>query len=114
MLVTVGAVPGGLFPSPLHQRFMTFHAKYPLRRPGIFEILNFLLAISTSETGGTKRLVSGEDGKILDFVPTSTAAISTVIADEGAVAEKEQVGIRIQERAAGIAPEAVDMPSIAS
>jgi hypothetical protein len=89
MLVAMGPVLGGLFPSPLHQRLMTFHAKYPLRRPGVFEILNLLLAISTSETGGTKRLVSGENGKILDFIPTGAAAIGTIVADEGSVAEEE-------------------------
>lgn len=93
---------------------MTFHAKYPLRCPGIFEILNLLLAISTSETGGTKRLISGENGKILNFIPTGTAAIGTIIADEGAVAKEKEVGIGIQECAACVAPEAVNMPSIAS
>lgn len=93
---------------------MAFHAKYPLRRPGIFEVLNLLLAVSTAETGGTKGLIPGENGKIFDFVPTGTAAIGTIVANEGAVAEEEQVGVRIEEGTAGIASEAVDVPSIAS
>lgn len=69
--------------------------------------------MSTAETGGTKRLVAGQNGKILDLVPTGAAAIGTVVADERAVAEEEKVGVRIEQGAAGVAPEAVNVPSIA-
>jgi hypothetical protein len=93
VFVTMGPTLGGLFPSPLHQRLVTFHAKYPLRRPCIFEILNLLFATPTPKTGGAERLVSGEDGEILDFVPAGTAAICTVVTNEGAVAEEKEVGI---------------------
>ena len=93
---------------------MAFHTKYTLRGPGIFEVFNLLLAISTAETGGTKGLVPGENGKIFDFVPTRTATVGAIVANEGAVAQEEQVGVRIEQGVTGIAPEAVNMPSIAS
>lgn len=93
---------------------MAFHTKYTLRGPGIFEVFNLLLAISTTETGRTKCLVAGENGKILDFVSTRTATVGTIIANERAVAQEEQVGVRIEQGVTGIAPEAVNMPSIAS
>lgn len=114
MFVTMRATLGGLFSSSLHQRLMTFHTEDALRGPGIFEIFNLLLAIPTPKTGGTKRLIPGENGKIFDFVPTGATAIGTVVANEGAITEEKQVGVRIEESAAGIAPEAVDMPSIPS
>ena len=68
--------------------------------------------MSTAKTGGTKGLIAGQNGKVLDFVPTRATAVGTIVADEGAVAQEEQVGVRIEEGTAGIAPEAVDMPSI--
>ena len=71
-----------LFPPPLHQRFMTNHTEDSLRCPGIFEILNLLLAIPAFETGCAKGLIPREDCKILDLVPTCAAAIRTIVANE--------------------------------
>jgi hypothetical protein len=42
------------------------------------------------------------------------AAISAVVADQRAVTEEQKVGIGIEEGAAGVAAEAVDVPSVAS
>ena len=67
---------------------MAFHAEYALRRPGIFEIFNLLFAIPTLEAIGTKRLIPRENGQVLDLVRTDAAAICTVVADEGAIAEE--------------------------
>lgn len=92
---------------------MAFHTKDALRRPGIFEVFNLLLAIPTAEAGGTKGLIAGEDGKILNFVPTRTATVGAIVANERAVAQEEQVGVGIEEGVAGIAAEAVNVPSIA-
>ena len=61
---------------------MTFHAKYALRCPGVSQVLYFLLAVPTFEAAGAECLVTGEDGQILDLVPTRTAAICTIVADE--------------------------------
>lgn len=113
MFVSMGAAFGGLFPPSLHQRLVTFHAKDALRRPGILEVFNLFLAISAPKAGGTKGLIAGENGKIFDFVPTGTAAVGTIVANEGAVAQEEEVGVRIEEGVTGVAAEAVDMPSIA-
>jgi hypothetical protein len=41
------------------------------------------------------------------------AAVGAVVADEGAVSEEQQVGVRVEEGAARVAAEAVDMPSVA-
>ena len=112
-LPTVRTVLGRFLPPTLHQRLMAFHAEDPLRRPGVFEIFNLLLAVPTSKTCCAKGLIAGEDGQILDFVPTGAAAICTVVADERAVAEEEEVCIRVEESAASVAAEAVNMPTIA-
>ena len=66
---------------------MTAHAKYPLRRSRISEILDLLLAVATSKTRAAECLISGENRKILDLVPTRIAAVSAVVAYERAVAE---------------------------
>lgn len=42
------------------------------------------------------------------------AAVCAVVADERAVAEQKQVGIGVEQGAAGVAAEAVDVPSITS
>jgi hypothetical protein len=42
------------------------------------------------------------------------AAIRAIVADQRPVSEEQQVGVRVEERAAGVATEAVNMPSVAS
>ena len=92
---------------------MTFHTEYPLRSPGIFEILNLLLAVPTLETGRAKGLIAREYSQILDLITTCAAAIGTIVTDERSVAEKEKVCIGVEKCAAGITTETVYMPSIA-
>lgn len=113
MLMSIHAVLLRLFPTSLHQRFMALHAEYPLRSPGIFEVLNLLLAIPTFKAGCAKGLVAGEDCQVLDLISADTTAIGTVIADERPITEKEEVCVRIEDSPAGIAAETVYMPSIA-
>lgn len=118
MIVTVFFTPvrtilGRFFASSLHQRLVAFHAKDALRGPCILEVFDLLLAVPTSKARRAEGLVAGEDGKILDLVPTCTAAVGAVVADEGAVTEEEQVGVRVEKGQARVAAEAVNVPSIA-
>ena len=91
---------------------MTVHAEHALGGACIAQILDLLLAIATSETSGAVCLVASEDGQILDLVAAGAAAVGTVVADERAIAEQEEVGIGVEEGAAGVAAEAVDVPAM--
>lgn len=94
MFVTiVDAIFVVLLSSSLHQRFVAFHAKNPLRRPSIFQIFNLLLAVSAFEAGRTKGLVAGQDGQILNLIVTHTAAVCAIVADERAIAKEEEIGV---------------------
>ena len=92
---------------------MTIHAEDALTGARIAQVLDLALAVPTSETGGAKGLVAGEDGEVFDLVAAGVAAICTVVADEGAIAEEEQVRIGVKESSACVTPEAVNVPSIA-
>ena len=91
---------------------MALHTEDPLRRPRILQVLNFFFAIPTFEAVRTERLVPCKDSQILNLVGAHTTAVGTIVADEGAIAEKEEVRVRVEYRAAGVASKAVDMPSI--
>lgn len=91
---------------------MTRHAEDALRRPRISEILNLALAVAAAEAAGTEGLIAGQDCQVLDLVAARAAAVSAVVADERAIAEQQQIGVGVEESAAGIASEAVDVPSI--
>lgn len=91
---------------------MTAHAKDALRRPSVAQILYLSLAVSTSEAGCAKGLVTGEDRQVFDLVVARAAAVGAVVADEGAIAEEEEVRVGVEEGAARIAAEAVEMPSV--
>jgi hypothetical protein len=41
-------------------------------------------------------LVAREDSQVFDLVAAGAAAVCTIVADEGAIAEKEQVRIRVE------------------
>jgi hypothetical protein len=93
---------------------VTRHAEYTLRRASIAEILNLALAVPASEAVGTESLVTGQDGQVLDLVAAVVAAVCAVVAYQRAVAEEQQVRIRVEEGAARVAAEAVDVPSVSS
>jgi hypothetical protein len=61
---------------------VTAHAKDALRGASVSQVLDFALAISTSEASGTEGLIPRQDGQIFDFVAASAAAICAVIANE--------------------------------
>ena len=93
---------------------MTAHAKDALGRTRIAQVLDLPLAVATPKASGTERLVSREDGQVFDLVATCVAAVGAIVADERAIAQQEQIGVGVEEGAARVASEAVDMPSIAS
>lgn len=103
----------GFFSTTRHQGLVAGHAKDALRRACIAQVLNLSLAVPASETVCTEGLISSEDSKILDLVSAVVAAIRAVVADERSVSEQQQVGVRVQQGAAGVAAEAVDVPSVA-
>lgn len=92
---------------------MTAHAKDALGRPRIAQIFYFSLAVSTSEAGRAKGLISRQDGQVFDLVAACAAAVCAIVADEGAIAEEEEVRIGVEEGAASIATKAIQMPSVA-
>ena len=113
MFVTARTMLPGLFPPALHQRIVTFHAEDALGGPCIFEVLDLLLTIPTAEARGTKSLIACQDGQILDLVVACAATVGTIVADQGAIAEQKEVCVGIEEGAAGVASETVNVPSIA-
>ncbi len=58
-------------------------------------------------------MFSGKNSEIFNLVATCTTAICTIVADERPVTEEEKVGVGVKEGSAGVAAEAVDMPTIA-
>jgi hypothetical protein len=89
------------------------HTEDTLGSARIAQILNLPFAVATAEAARAEGLVAGENGQVFDLVAAGIAAICTVVADEGAVAEEEQVGVRVKQGAAGVTSEAVDVPSVA-
>ena len=92
---------------------MAAHTEDTLGSARIAQILNLPFAVATAEAARAEGLVASKDGQVFDLVAAGIAAICTVVADEGAVAEEEQVGVRVKQGAAGVTSEAVDVPSVA-
>jgi hypothetical protein len=93
---------------------MARHAEDSLRGASIAQVLDLALAVPASEAVCAKGLVAGQDGQVLDLVSAVVAAVGAVVADERAIAEQEQVGVGVEEGAAGVAAEAVNVPTVAS
>ena len=91
---------------------MAVHAKDAVRRPGIAQILNLPLAVPTAEAGCAKGLVSGQDGEVFNLIIASATAVGAVVADERTIAEEEEVRVRVEQRVARVATEAVEMPPV--
>jgi len=89
------------------------HAEDALGGAGVAQVLYLALAVSAAKTAGAKGLVAGEDGQVLDLVAAGVAAVRAVVTDERAVAEEEQVSVGVEEGAARVAAEAVNVPSVA-
>jgi hypothetical protein len=88
------------------------HAEDTLRRASIAQVLNLALAVPAPEAVGTKGLVACQDSQVLDLVAAVVAAICAVVAYQRAIAEQQEVRIRVEQGAAGVAAEAVDVPSV--
>lgn len=91
---------------------MAVHAENTLRGPSIAQIFDLSLAIATPEACSAEGLVPSKNGQVLDLVSTGAAAVGAVVANEGAIAEEEEVRIGVEEGTAGVATEAVEMPPI--
>lgn len=102
-----------LLPPPGHDGLVTAHTEDPLRCPGIAKILDLPFAVSATEARGAESLLSCEDSQFFDFVTAGAAAVGAVVADEGAIAEEEKVGIGVEKGVACIAAETIQMPSVA-
>ena len=81
---------GLLLPSS-HEGLVTGHTEDALRRSGVSKIFDLAFAVSTSETARTVGLVASQDGQILDFIPTGTAAVGATVANEGAIAQQKEI-----------------------
>jgi hypothetical protein len=90
------------------------HAKNALRGTSIAQVLDFALAIPTAKTVGTEGLISCQDGQVFNLITAMVTAVCAVVTYQGAIAEQQQVRIGVEEGAAGVAAEAVDVPSVAS
>ena len=93
---------------------MAFHAEYPLRSPCITQILNLFLAIAAPKATRTEGMVACKNSQILNLIPACAAAVCTIVADERAITKEEEIRIRVEQRAASVATEAVNVPSVAS
>ena len=93
---------------------MTAHAEDALGGLGIPQVIDLALAVSTAEACRAEGLVPRKDGQVLDLVAAGVACVGAVIADERSVAEEEEVCVGVEEGAAGVAAEAIEVPSVAS
>jgi len=91
---------------------MALHAEDALGCFGIFEVLDLALAVPAFEAFRTECLLPCEDRQILDLVFADGTAVGAVVADEGAIAEEEEVCVRVEDGAAAVAAEAVQVPSV--
>lgn len=91
---------------------MAAHAEDALRRASIAQVLDLPLAVPTLEACCAEGLVAGQDRKVFDLIAAGRAAVGAVVANERAIAEQQQVGVRVEQRIAGVTAEAVDMPSV--
>ena len=93
---------------------MAFHTEDPLGRSSIAQVVDFLFAVPAAKTAFAKGLFAGEDGEILDFIPACGTGVGTIAADQGTVAQHEQVSIGVEQSSTSAAAKAIDMPSVAS
>lgn len=95
-----------------HERLVARHAEDALRGAGIAQVLNLALAVAAAEAVGAEGLVARQNGQVLDLVAAVVAAVCAVVAYQRAVAEQQQVCVRVEKGAARVAAEAVDVPSV--
>ena len=91
---------------------MARHAEDTLGGASIAQVFDFALAIPTPEAVGTEGLITSQDGQVFYLVATVVAAVGAVVTDQRAIAEKQEVRIRVEEGAARVAAKAVDVPSV--
>lgn len=82
---------------------MAAHAEDALGRACIPQVLDFPFTIPATKTARTEGLVASQYREVFNLVAACVAAICAIVANQGSVAQEEEVGIGIEERAAGIA-----------
>ena len=100
--------------SSCHQCIVTIHTEHTLRCSRVSQILYPLLTIPTPEASGAVCMISCENGEILYFVSTSTAAVCAIITDQWTISQEQQICIGIEKSLASIASKAIYMPSMTS
>jgi hypothetical protein len=75
---------------------VAIHAEDALGCARISQILDLPFAVATSEARATERLITREDGKILDLVSAGIAAVRAIVAYQRAVAKKEQIRVGVE------------------
>lgn len=115
LLSLVCACCGGAvsLPATMHQRLVAIHAEDTLGSACIAQVIDLPFAIAATETSFAEGLLAGEDGEILDLIPTGGATVGTTAADQGAIPKEEKVSVGVEEGSAGAAPETIDVPSVA-
>ena len=93
---------------------MALHAEDALGCSGVSEIFNFALAVAALEAGSAKGLIAGQNGEVFNLVAAGAAAVGAVVAYERAIAEEQEVGVRVEEGSACVAAKAVYMPAVTS
>ena len=75
---------------------MAAHTEDTLGSARIAQILNLPFAVATAEAARAEGLVASKDGQVFDLVAAGVATVGAVVANEGAVAEQEQIGVGIE------------------
>jgi hypothetical protein len=72
------------------------HAEDALGGASVAEVFNLAPAVAAAETVCAESLVAGQDCQVLDLVAAVIAAVCAVVANQGAVAEEQQVCVRVE------------------
>ena len=67
---------------------MAVHTKYTLRGSSIAQVFDLPFAVPASKALCAESLLAGQDGEIFDLVPTRTAAVRAVAADQRTISQE--------------------------
>ena len=81
--------------------------------PSVLQVLDLPFAVPTFKADRTKGLITSEYGQVLYVIPACATAIGTVVTNERPVGEEKKVGIGVENCAAVITFETIQMPTTA-
>lgn len=67
---------------------MAVHTEYTLRGSSIAQILDLPFAVPASEALCAESLLARQDGEVFDLVPTRTAAVRAVAANQRPISQE--------------------------